>query len=542
MFDVIVAGSGITGTCLSSILAKNGLKVLLIELGRHPRFALGEALLPQSAIWPFIIGEYFQIPEIQHLSHADRIIDHITTACGIKHSIGFGYHQPNQELKASELHQLIPPHLPFYSESHLMREDVDAYLLEVAKQYGCTYIDETSIEGIQIEDEAIHVTTSQGHFSGRYYVDASGKGSVLAAQEGYRDMPSTAKTQSRCIFSHFEGLGPIDALIDSGHPNQSNRLHDGTFHHVFDGGWMWIIPFDNFHRSESKRASIGLMLDSERYPINEELSPEAEFRQLIDRFPSIQKHLQDAKATRPFVRTKRLQYTSHTGVGHRHFLMNSAYSFIDPLYSSGLIYGFETVFAGAIQLLKAFGKIPSAQAGDFSQAAFQGIQSLLETQQKQADEMVSTAYRCMRHFETWHAWTQYWLAQVLFHDLWLQRHCFQYFSSGDKSIFEAFLQEARPGNTAPFFEDKLKLLMGLQQILDRLEGSDLSPQLAQAQMLTLLKAQDWLPKHVYAWGEASERHVDFANPELVGKLLTWGFTDSPERIRQGLFDFELPPM
>ena len=59
-YDVIIAGSGIYGTSMASILAKEGLKVLIIERGKHPRFALGEALLPQSAIWPFIIGERFR--------------------------------------------------------------------------------------------------------------------------------------------------------------------------------------------------------------------------------------------------------------------------------------------------------------------------------------------------------------------------------------------------------------------------------------------------------------------------------------------------
>ena len=67
-YDVIIAGSGMYGVTMANILAKAGLDVLIIERGRHPRFALGEALLPQSAIWPFIIGERFGIPEIGHLS------------------------------------------------------------------------------------------------------------------------------------------------------------------------------------------------------------------------------------------------------------------------------------------------------------------------------------------------------------------------------------------------------------------------------------------------------------------------------------------
>ena len=73
--DVIIAGTGLYGTCLGAILARHGVRVQLIERARHPRFALGEALLPQSAIWPFILSNRFGVPELGALSHADRIVD-----------------------------------------------------------------------------------------------------------------------------------------------------------------------------------------------------------------------------------------------------------------------------------------------------------------------------------------------------------------------------------------------------------------------------------------------------------------------------------
>ena len=46
-FDVCIAGSGLYGSTLACILAKQGLNVLILEPGRHPRFSLGEALLPR---------------------------------------------------------------------------------------------------------------------------------------------------------------------------------------------------------------------------------------------------------------------------------------------------------------------------------------------------------------------------------------------------------------------------------------------------------------------------------------------------------------
>lgn len=541
MYDVIIAGSGITGSCLGMILAKQGLTVLIIELGKHPRFALGEALLPQSALWPFIIGEYFDIPEIQHLSHADRIVDNITHACGIKHSIGFGYHHPHQPLTASEVHQLIPPHLPFYSESHLLREEVDQYLLEQALEYGIEYMDETKIESIDFESDQVVVRTTTDEFQAQYYVDASGKSSTLVAQEGYADFNHNAQTHSRCIFTHVENLPAIDDLLDD-ELHQTRRLHDGTFHHMFDGGWMWIIPFDNFERSESNRCSIGLMLDPRKYPIDEALSPEEEMQEILAQFPTIQAHLANSTAIRPYVRTGRLQYKAKQAVGERHFISNNVYGFIDPLYSSGLINSFETVFYGANLLLRAFEEREAGIENPFAAEHFQSMQELLEAQWTQADLMISMAYRAMQSPKTWHAWTQFWLAQVLFHDIWIQRHCFQYFEQGDKTIFQRFLQETRPGNEAPFFAAKNDILDHFQQTLDQLDAKAISPDEAQAQMLSQLESQEWLPKHVYKWGSTEQRNVDFANPEVVQQLLGWGFTQSPEWLRENLFDFSLPPM
>ena len=146
-------------------MAKEDLKVLVIELGKHTRFSLGETLLPQSALWPFIIEEYFDIPEIQHLSHTDRIVDNITASCGVKHSIGFGYHQNAQEIGLHDIHQPIPPHLPFYSESHLLQEDVDQYLLEKALEYGIDYLDETKIEKLDFLDDCVVVETNDSRFT-----------------------------------------------------------------------------------------------------------------------------------------------------------------------------------------------------------------------------------------------------------------------------------------------------------------------------------------------------------------------------------------
>jgi len=530
-FDVCIAGSGLYGSVLATILASQGLNVLILEPGRHPRFSLGEALLPQSAIWPFMLAERYGVPEIGHLSHADRIVDHVTPACGLKHSIGFAHHTEGKPLDPAHLQQLVPPDLPFYSESHLYREEVDHFMLRTAAEYGAQLHEDCAIETVEFDEDGVSVSTSLGEFRASYYVDASGRGSKLVEQMGLREGAPESAHHARAIFAHVEGLKPMDGILES--PSNGRRLHEGTFHHVFEGGWMWVIPFDNFDRSTSTLASVGLMLDPRVHPERSDLDAEAEFMDIVSRFPDMARHMEGIRASRPFTRTDRLQYSSTGAVGDRFLLSPSTYGFIDALYSNGLVHTFESVHFAAHHLLSAFGVVEGAVAeGDFSASSFVAIDRLHRRQWIGAERMVSGAYKAMRDADTWRAWTQHWLAQVLFGDLWLQRACFHYFASRDASCFDAFLREERPGVAAPLSLEKRRLLDDLNDLLDREAGADA--------LFARIRQETWLPRHVYDWGNPEARSVDFSRPEVVGAFLEWGFTASPEPLRTGLFDFPLP--
>lgn len=536
-YNVIIAGSGISASSTGSILAKNGLNVLMIEAKKHPRFAIGEALLPQSSMWMWIVGEYFEIPEIQYLSDVDKVIDEITPSCGIKHSVGFAYHEKGIKFKGDNGHQLIPPHLPFYSESHLLREDIDYFLVKTAIKYGVDYVDETQINDVDISEEQVTVSTTRGDVTAEFFIDATGRKSILAEKMGYRNNTEEPMTNSRSLFTHVEGVAPFDELIpDEDRPHQSKRFHDGTLHHVFDGGWMWVIPFDNFERSKAKKASIGLMLDNNKYPADNNLSAEEEFFKIISAFPDVERHMKPIKPLMKWINTGRIQYNSSKSAGLRHYTTNHTYGFVDPLYSNGLINTFESIFLSTQLLLKAFDK------GDFSGDQFRSIDELHHRQYMQSDMMVSNAYKAMKHFKTWNAWTQLWLAQILFHDLYIQRHCFKYFASGDKAEFDPLRKEARPGDHAPFVEDKERMYNNAAKALDAFVGGDMSADEAEEIILNEMKQAEWLPKHVYDWGNPQSRHVDFYNPELVAKLIEWGKNGSPRHIREQLFDFEIPEM
>ena len=284
-----------------------------------------------------------------------------------------------------------------------------------------------------------------------------------------------------------------------------------------------------------------VMVFRSNFPEDSTLTPKEEFFKTIKKFPTIEKQLAGVNFVREFVRTPRLQYVSTKSVGDRYVLTNHSYGFIDPLYSSGLIQTFESVFKISHLLLSAFGKIKGkVQKGDFSAAAFSSIDALHKNQIKQSDRIVSNAYKAMTSFSTWNAWSQFWLFQVLFHDLWIQRACFRYFETGDKREFENFLDEVRPGDNAPFIEEKTKLLNLIEETLDAVSKKEITPIEASNRMLHNFKGQKSLPQHVFTWGDQNAKFVDFANPNVAQQLIGWGFQESPKHIRENLFDFKIP--
>ena len=50
--DVIIVGSGLVGSFLSAILSKQGLRVLVVDSTPHPKFSVGESMIPYlTAVW-----------------------------------------------------------------------------------------------------------------------------------------------------------------------------------------------------------------------------------------------------------------------------------------------------------------------------------------------------------------------------------------------------------------------------------------------------------------------------------------------------------
>ena len=430
--DVMILGSGLGGAMLGAILAKAGLSVLIVEGETHPRFTIGEATTPDTNFRLKLLGLKYDVPEITNLSTFHDLRDNVGPASGVKRAFSFLYHREGEEQNPLEAHQyptLAPPMGP---DCHFFRQDTDAYMMAAAVRYGATIRQQTRIVDFEVKDDIARLTSNKGEvFTGSYLVDATGMKSVLAHKFELRANSDDFLTNSRAIFTHMVNVEHYDNV---GHPPGDYKLKyplsQSTLHHVFEGGWMWVIPFNNHADSVNPLCSVGLLLNRDIHP-ESGMEPEAEFFSFVRRYPGMYKQFAKAKAVRNWISTGRLQYGATRLNGHRYSLLSHAAFFIDPLFSSGLVLTTAGVDMLAQQLIHAF------QHDDFSEGNFQHIDDFFKENVAFFDRVVGNSFTAFRNVNLWDAWFRVWVVGLLIGTELNGKAYLQFIESRDKSVLDA---------------------------------------------------------------------------------------------------------
>lgn len=522
IYDVAILGSGMAGSMIGALLARNGVSVLLIDAGVQPRFAVGESTIPYTSALTRIIAERYRVPEIEALSGHRGIVERVSPMCGRKQNFGFVYHREGRPQDPAEINQMVIPEWQ-RTESHLFRQDVDAYLFHTAVRYGAEQRSGTRIEHVETDpDTGVLLRSDRGEeFRARYLVDGGGYRSPLADTFGLRDDPPRARHHSRCLFTHMVGVTPFDdTQAARGHKHLS-PWHNGTLHHVFDGGWLWVIPFDNHSDSLNPLCSVGLTLD-ERVSPKPDCSPQQEFDGFLARFPQIAEQFRGARAVRPWVSTGRLQYSASRTVGERYCLTSHAAGFIDALYSRGLTNTLEVVNALGWRLIEA------ARDGDWSTARFAYIDDLQQGLYDVHDDVVYSSFVGFRHYPLWNAVVRVWEATTVLPTVTLERAYADYLETGDDAVFRALESRAVLGLPDPAGADISALLVFTRETCRRVEAGELDPQDAADLVFGELEKSTCLPEPFHRW---ERDYTCFeATPELVGAARAWGRTAAPDHI------------
>ena len=155
LYDAAILGSGLAGSTLAAILARQGFSVLLLESGAHPRFAVGESVVPEFGARARIMAEAFDVPELKFLSNFQLVRHHVSANCGIKRNFSFLIHREGTEHQADDSCQFQTMTYPLGPDSHMYRPDLDAWLTALAIKYGADYHERTAVSDLVIADDGV---------------------------------------------------------------------------------------------------------------------------------------------------------------------------------------------------------------------------------------------------------------------------------------------------------------------------------------------------------------------------------------------------
>ena len=388
--DIAIVGSGFAGALCALALRQRGRRVALIERGRHPRFAIGESTTPLTNLLLEELADRYDLPRVRSFSKwGTWQRTRPDVACGLKRGFTFLFHQHGERFVDDGAHtrQLLVAASPNdeVADTHWYRPAFDHALVEEAQSAGAIYIDETRLERIRDTARGIRLEgTRDGQAVGieaGFVIDASGPRGFLTTAFGIGNAPLRWLPPTQGLFTHFEGvdLWADIAPADGSPPYPPDAA---ALHHVFPGGWIWVLRFNNGITSAGAALTDGLAADlraSEGAPA---------WDRLLERLPSVREQFCSASATLPFIHTPRVAFRCHQVVGAKWALLPSAAGVIDPLLSTG----FPLTLLGLSRLLEVLDTtVPGAER----EAA---LKTYAETTQRELDiteQLVGALYACM---------------------------------------------------------------------------------------------------------------------------------------------------
>ena len=411
VFDVAVIGSGFSGSLTALLLRRLGRSVVLIEKGTHPRFAIGESSSPLANLLLEGLCERYGLSRIAPLaawgSWQRRYPE---VGCGLKRGFTFYGHRFGEPFPADpdRSDQLLVAASPNdeVADTHWYRADFDHFLAREAAEAGALHLDRTHIDGLSWEGGIVALETSRAgrrrKLRSRLLVDASGPGGALHRLLGLREAAFPNLPATQALFTHFTDVRRLDAMgIFPSAQAPPYPVDDAAVHHVFEGGWIWVLRFNNGITSAGVAATPRLARELSL----EEGAPA--WDRLLDLLPTVRDQFAEARTVLSFVHRPRLPFRSEAAGGPNWLLLPSAAAFVDPILSTGFpltLLGIER-FVEAVETSWGRPSLTGRLVSDGERTLFEADTAAL---------LVSALYANLRDFPVFAALTLLYFAAASF--------------------------------------------------------------------------------------------------------------------------------
>lgn len=350
--DVLVIGGGPAGATAATFLARKGRSVLLLEKDSHPRFHIGESLLPMN------------LPILERLGVLEQVKAIGTYKPGAEFPVVGDGQGNGMAYNTFRFDRALNP--VFGYAYQVKREEYDQVLFNHARANGVDARERVAVEKVEFDADGrpalAHARNADGStfvVKPRYVVDASGRDTFFGNQlKLKRKNPLHA---SAAIFSHFTGVERRPGA-DSGNITVQRFAH----------GWMWLIPL------QRDVMSIGAVCFPEYLKQRRGESEGFLMKTLLGE-EQVAARMRNAQRVAPVHVTGNYSYTCTRMTGPGWVMVGDAYAFVDPVFSSG-------VYLGMNSAEQAAGVVDGALNDPSREAALQSA-------------MVTRLKRGLRHFQ-----------------------------------------------------------------------------------------------------------------------------------------------
>ena len=314
--DILVIGGGPAGSTISALLAGRGYQVTVLEKAHHPRFHIGESLLPAN------------LPLLQKLGVAEAVQRIGMEKWGAEFNSPYHAEKKQTFSFADAWDKSMP------MAYQVRRSEFDDILVRNAERKGARVIEGCRANAVEFLPDntgalilAQHKDGRQETWQARFLVDASGRDTFLGNRLKYKRR--NPKHNGSALYAHFRGAQRLDG-----------REEGNISLFWFEHGWFWFIPLAD------GETSVGAVvwphyLKSRSKPVNEF------FQEIIEMCPALAARLVDAQRTTDVEATGNYSYACDQTHGSNYLLLGDAFAFIDPVFSSGVMLAMQSAFIGA---------------------------------------------------------------------------------------------------------------------------------------------------------------------------------------------------